>query len=76
MIFGEQSLKLKVSHAADVDLERRLVEAFAHRRFDVAGCRDKLERYGPALASGGVVNIRPGSMNAAGRLTDWQRNGT
>ena len=176
MIFGEQSLKLKVSHATDVDLERRLVEAFAHRRFDVAGCRDKLEkltrlsipperfpagmleildvkppaelprnaarrdgwlrlgrclhglgekyrkelganayalvnaaseyagdtkaplmsparidalqlrcgrwvdrvleRYGPALASRPVVDFRPGSMNAAGRLTDWQRNGT
>ena len=43
-IFGKQSLKLKVSHATDVDLERRLVEAFAHRRFDVAGCRDKLEK--------------------------------
>ena len=44
MIFGEESLKLKVAHATDVDLERRLVEAFAHRRFDVAGCRDKLEK--------------------------------
>ena len=44
MIFGEQSLKLKVSHATDVDLERRVVDAFAHRRFDVAGCRDKLEK--------------------------------
>ena len=171
MIFGEQSLKLKVSHAAEVNLERRLVEAFGHRRFDVAGCRDKLEkltrlsvpqerflagmleildvkppaelprnaarqegwlrlgrhlcglgekyrkelgdtayalvnaaseyagdtkaplmsparvdalqfrcgswvervldRYGPSLASGTVVDIKPGSMNAAGRLTGW-----
>ena len=44
MIFGQQSLKLKVSHATEVDLERRLVEAFGHRRFDVAGCRDKLEK--------------------------------
>ena len=44
MIFGEQSLKLNVTHAKDVDLDRRLVGAFAHRRFDVAGCRDKLER--------------------------------
>ena len=45
MIFGEQSLKPKVTHAKwEVDLERRLVEAFAHRRFDVAGCRDKLEK--------------------------------
>ena len=44
MIFGEQSLKLKVSHATEVNLERRLVEAFGHRRFDVAGCRDKLEK--------------------------------
>ena len=176
MIFSEQSLKLKVTHATDVDLERRVVEAFAHRRFDVAGCRDKLEkltrlsvpaerflagileilevkppaelprraarrdgwsrlgsrlrglgdkyrrelgatayalvnaaseyasdaqaplmsparvdalqfrcgrwvdrileRYGPSLASGAVVNIKPGSMNAARRLLDWQRKGT
>ncbi len=44
MIFGEQSLKLKVTHATDVDIERRVVEAFAHRRFDVAGCRDKLDK--------------------------------
>ena len=44
MIFGEQSLKLNVAHAKGVDLDRRLVEAFAHRRFDVAGCRDKLEK--------------------------------
>ena len=44
MIFGRQSLKLKVPHATDVDLERRLVEAFEHRRFDVAGCSDKLEK--------------------------------
>ena len=44
MIFGERSLKLEFAHATDVDLERRLVEAFAHRRFDVAGCRDKLEK--------------------------------
>ena len=44
MIFGEQSLKLKVTHATDVDLERRVVEAFAHRRFDVTGCRENLEK--------------------------------
>lgn len=176
MIFGEQSLRFKVSHATEVNLERRLVEAFGHRRFDVAGCRDKLEkltrlsvpqerflagmleildvkppaelprnaarrdswlrlgphlcglgekyrkelgdtayalvtaaseyagdtkaplmsparvdalqfrcgswvdrvlnRYGPSLASGTVVHIKPGSMRAARRLTDWQRIGT
>ena len=176
MIFGEQSLKLKVTHATGVDLERRVVEAFAHRRFDVAGCRDKLDkltrllvpaerfpagileildvkppaelprnaarrdgwlrlgpclrrlgdkyrkelgatayalvnaatdyasdsnaplmsparvdalqfqcgswvdkvlkRYGPALASRPVVDIKPGSLNAAKRLMDWQRKGT
>ena len=44
MIFGEQSLKLNVAHAKDVDVELRLVAAFAHRRFDVAGCRGKLEK--------------------------------
>ena len=44
MIFGEQSLKLNVTHAKDVDLERRLVEAFGRQRFDVAGCADKLAR--------------------------------
>ena len=44
MIFGEQSLKLKVSHATDVNLERRLVEAFGHWCFDVPECRDKLEK--------------------------------
>ena len=51
-------------------------------RVDALQCRcgrwvDRvLERYGPALASRPVVDFRPGSMNAAGRLTDWQRNGT
>ena len=44
MIFGEQSLKLKVAHAKDVDVDRRLVEAFTHRRFDRAECKDKLDR--------------------------------
>ena len=44
LIFGEQSLKLKVPHMTNEDLERRLVEAFAHRRFDVAGCADKLAK--------------------------------
>ena len=44
MIFGERSLKLKVTHATDVDLQRHVVEASAHRRFDVAGCRDKLDK--------------------------------
>ena len=44
LIFGEQSLKLKVPHMANEDIERRLVEAFAHRRFDFAGCADKLEK--------------------------------
>ena len=44
MIFGEQSLKLTVTHTTDVDLERRIVEKFAHRPFDVAGCRHKLEK--------------------------------
>ena len=44
LIFGEQALKLKVPHMADADIERRLVEAFAHRRFDVAECGDKLEK--------------------------------
>ena len=44
MIFGEQSLKLKVTHATDVDLDHCVVDAFAHRRFDVAGCRDKLDK--------------------------------
>ena len=43
MIFGEQSLKLKVTHVRDEDVERRLVEVFGHRRFDVAGCGDKLK---------------------------------
>ena len=43
LIFGGQSLKLKVPHMADADIERRLVETFAHRRFDVAECGDKLE---------------------------------
>ena len=43
-IFGEQSLKLKVAHAKDVDVDRRLVEAFTHRRFDRAECKDKLDR--------------------------------
>ena len=44
VIFGERSLKLKVPHMAAEDIERRLVEAFANRRFDVAGYRDKLEK--------------------------------
>lgn len=44
LIFGEQSLKLKVPHMADADIERRLLEVFAHRRFDVAECGDKLEK--------------------------------
>ena len=44
MIFGEQSLKLKVTHATDVDLDHCVVDAFAHRRFDMAGCRDKLDK--------------------------------
>ena len=30
-----------------------------------------LDRYGPSLASGTVVDIKPGSMNAAGRLSGW-----
>ncbi len=44
MIFGEQSLRLNVTHAKDVDLDGRVVEAFAQRRFDLAECRGKLER--------------------------------
>ena len=35
-----------------------------------------LKRYGPALASRPVVDFRPGSMNAAGRLLDMERTGT
>ena len=50
MIFGEQSLKLNVTHANDVDLDGRVVEAFAQRRFDMTECRDKLER--PDQAAG------------------------
>ncbi len=171
MIFGERSLKLKVPHMTDEDIQRRLLEAFGHRRFNVAGFTDKLEkltrlsvppgrfvagileildvkppaelprnaarregwlglepclrglgeqyskelgdtayalvnaaseyassakaplmtparvdalqcrcgnwvdkvldRYGPSLASGAVVDIKPGSLNAAGRLAAW-----
>ena len=44
MIFGEQSLKLRVAHTADVDVDRRLADAFTHHRFDVAGCTNRLER--------------------------------
>ena len=44
LIFGEQSLKLKVPHMTDEDIEHRLVEAFAHRGFDVVGCADKLQK--------------------------------
>ena len=35
-----------------------------------------LKRYRPALASRPVVDFRPGSMNAAGRLLDMERTGT
>lgn len=44
MIFDEKSLKLTVAHTTDADLERHIVEVFARRRFDAAGCRDKLEK--------------------------------
>ncbi len=44
MIFGEQSLKLKVAHATDEHLERRLVEVFGHRQFDVGECGEKLRK--------------------------------
>lgn len=44
MIFDEKSLKLTVAHTTGVNLERRIVEVFARRRFDAAGCRDKLEK--------------------------------
>ena len=176
LIFGEQSLKLKVPHMTAEDIEGRVVEAFAHRRFDIAACGDKLkkltrlavpaerflagmleilevkppavlrqhaarrdawlrlgpclrglgdryrkelgsnayalvnaaseyardvkaplmsparvdalqfrcgrwvnralDRYGPSLASGAVVDIKPGSLNAAGRLLAMERTGT
>ena len=55
MIFGEQSLKLKVTHATDVDLDHCVVDAFAHRRFDVAGCRDKLGKLTRPVVAGGTV---------------------
>ena len=44
MIFDERSFKLKVAHATDENLERRLVEAFTHRQFDVAECGEKLRK--------------------------------
>ena len=44
VVFGERSLKLKVPHMAHEDIEHRLVEAFGHRRFDVAGYTDRLEK--------------------------------
>lgn len=45
MIFGEQSLGLKVPHSArGVDLECVVTEKFAHRHFDVAEHQDKLKR--------------------------------
>ena len=44
MIFGEQALKLSVTHATGLDLERNLVEAFAHRRFDLEGTKERLTK--------------------------------
>lgn len=35
-----------------------------------------IKRYGLALASRPVVDIKPGSSSAAERLMDWQRKGT
>ena len=44
MVFGEQSFKLRLVHAADVDLERRLLEAFARRRFNARAYTERLEK--------------------------------
>ena len=44
MIFGERSLKLKVPHMTDEDIERRLLDAFVHQRFDAAGYAERLEK--------------------------------
>ena len=44
MIFGERAVKLKVAHTTVGDLESRIAETFARRRFDVAACRAKLAR--------------------------------
>ena len=44
MIFGERSFKLKVAHATDENLERRLVEEFARRQFDLGECGEKLRK--------------------------------
>ena len=85
MIFGEQSLKLNVAHAKDVDLDRRLVEAFAHRRFDAAGCRNKLgkltrllvprERFLAATLE--ILEVKPpaGPPKSAAQRDGWSRLG-
>lgn len=44
IIFGERAFKLRVVHAKDENLEQRLVEEFARRRFDVTGYSEKLRK--------------------------------
>ena len=44
MIFGERSFKLKVAHATDENLERRLVEEFGQRQFDLTEYGEKLRK--------------------------------
>ena len=43
MVFDERSFKLRLVHAADMDLERHVLQTFAHRRFDAKAYTARLE---------------------------------
>ena len=83
VIFGEQSLKLQVTHGRGQDLERQLVETFARRHFDATGWGEKLERLArltvpPEHFLVGmleILDVRPPTEvpRQPGRRNDWLR---